>query len=147
MSTLRTVEVDKFLGFVTDFSWHTLTDNSIDYPRLHILTQSGSIKIVCPESSVQDLEVNLNMVLNGKNNGKDYTCNLAPQYYACSFNKFRQSIYVVNSTYDSKESIYYSQLSIWSVKKSTLSLDFKLRLENYATKDVNSFVWCVNSDL
>lgn len=112
LSILRVVDIDKFCGFISDFGWQVLNDSSHDYPRLQILTQSGSIKICCPEETIQDYDVNLNMVLNGKNNGKDFTCNLAPQYYAMSFNKFKQSIYVVNSTYDSKEGIYYSQLSI-----------------------------------
>ena len=112
LSLARVIEVDKFLGFITDFGFHQLSGSTVDPPKLHILTQSGSVRIECPESTVPGFDVNLNMVLNGKNNGKDFTCNLAPQYYAISFNKFRQSIYVVNSTFDSKEGVYYSQLSI-----------------------------------
>lgn len=120
------------------------------------MSKSGLIKMVCPEpknlqnfseEKALDLEFNINTILNGKNNGKDLSVNLTPQYYALSFNSFTENFYVINSIFEPTEGIYHSQLTSWKLKRSNLKLTMRYRMPENHTKDVTSFFWNINTDM
>ena len=64
-----------------------------------------------------------------------------------SFNSFTECFYFVNSTYEPKDGVYYSQLTSWTFKKADLKLVSSHRLSDHPTKDVTSFIWIINTDM